>query len=583
MGFFDFIKAKENGSSCQKPETEAKENGSSCQKPETGAKKKIISKTSSENHGQYYVDKSGNKYSVDKSGNKYSVDKSGNKYYVDKSCNRYSVDNIYSVDKNSAKPNLSLDFPKNDLIINNWHRVGIEITNDGDAHAYEVSFSFSEDFDTRRIKPQNIEAGKTILAEIGIKPITEGDIPLEITLVYQDGNKKEYSKTYEFWINVGNRDTISSTSKDSASGFMPKPSIPNHIPSEIGNKYTDTSFLGKGGFARVFKAKRSDGKEVAVKIPISLDASTGKSFIAEMQNWTQLKHPNIVQIYDYNIMPMPYFEMELCDGSLNELEKPIDIKEAAWIIFNSCEGLRYTHSLKIIHRDLKPHNILLKDGMPRIADWGLSKVLTESKSSTGTSFTPFYAAPEQISNKPKTAATDIWQVGVIFYELVTGELPFGGESLIEVGMNIVQAEPVPPSSHNPDAAPFDAIILKCLEKDPEKRYQSAYDLQVDLSKAMNDQYAHLLKESVSVGDLQKSAAYCGELILTNLRTGQLLAAHRYATDLSLYTKVEVKGLAETFAQRLAYMNKEGLDEVPDDLENLAELIVHKVRMGFENV
>jgi len=375
---------------------------------------------------------------------------------------------------------------------------------------------------------------------------------------------------------VENRDTVSSRPKGPVSEFSPKPSMPGSLPAELGDKYSDTSFLGKGGFARVFKATRKDGKDVAVKIPISLDASTGKSFIAEMQNWTQLKHPNIVQIYDYNIMPIPYFEMELCDRSLNELDKPVDSKETAWIIFNTCEGLKYTHSQNIIHRDLKLRNILLKDGMPKIADWGLSKVLTESKTSTGTSFTLYYAAPEQISNNPKTAATDIWQMGVIFYELLTGILPFGGESLIEVGMNISQVEPPLPSSLNPDLASFDAIIMKCLAKDPKMRYQSAYDLQVDLSKAMNDQYSHLLKQSITAGDSRKSAAYCGELILTNLRTGQLSAAHRYAKDLSVYTKGDVKELAEAFAKRLEYLTAEGLYDVPDDLVNMAELIVHKV-------
>lgn len=480
----------------------------------------------------------------------------------------------------TTKPELSMEIPKPEMHINTWHRVSFDIKNEGGAHAYDVTFSFTDDFETKRGKPKNIMVGETIQTEIGMKPVTEGNIPLEITLTYRDKNKRGYKKTYESWITVGNRDTASSRPKGPVSEFSPKPSMPGNLPAELADKYSDTSFLGKGGFARVFKATRKDGKEVAIKIPISLDASTGKSFIAEMQNWTQLKHPNIVQIYDYNIMPIPYFEMELCDRSLNELDKPVEIKEAAWIIFNACEGLKYTHSQKIIHRDLKLRNILLKDGMPKIADWGLSKVLTESKTSTGTAFTLYYAAPEQISNNPKTAATDIWQIGVIFYELLTDELPFGGESLIEVGMNIAQVEPPLPSSLKPDVSPFDAIIMKCLAKDPKKRYQSAYDLQVDLSKSMNDQYAHLLKESITAGDSKKSAAYCGELILTNLRTGQLSAAHRYAKDLTIYAKGDVKELAEAFAQRLEYLTAEGLYDVPDDLVNMAELIVHKVWLGL---
>ena len=482
----------------------------------------------------------------------------------------------------TAHPDLAMQIPKPDLHINTWRRVTFDVKNEGSAHAYDVTFSFTDDFETKLGNPKNIMVGETIQTEIGIKPVADGNIPLEITLSYQDKNKKRYRKNYESWINVENRDTASSRPKGPVSDFSPKPSMAGNLPAELADKYSDTSFLGKGGFARVFKATRKDGKEVAVKIPISLDASTGKSFIAEMQNWTQLKHPNIVQIYDYNIMPIPYFEMELCDRSLNELEKPLESNEASWIIFNACEGLKYTHSQKIIHRDLKLRNILLKDSMPKIADWGLSKVLTESKTSTGTAFTLYYAAPEQISNNPKTTATDIWQMGVIFYELMTNELPFSGESLIEVGMNIAQVEPPLPSSINPEAAPFDAIIRKCLEKDPKKRYQSAYDLQVDLSKSMNDQYAHLLQQSITAGDAKKSAAYCGELILTNLRTGDLVAAQRYANDLSVYAKGDVKELAETFAQRLEYLTAEGLYDVPDELVTMAELIVHKVWLGLGN-
>ena len=146
------------------------------------------------------------------------------------------------------------------------------------------------------------------------------------------------------------------------------------LPPEITEKYRESEFLGKGGFARVFKAKRRDGVFVAVKVPIDLDESTGKSFIAEMQNWTKFNHPNIVKIYDYNIMPFPYFEEELCDNSLDRLNKPMDCAKAAWIIFNVCEGLEYAHSRKVIHRDLKPQNILLKNGIPKISDWGLSRI-----------------------------------------------------------------------------------------------------------------------------------------------------------------------------------------------------------------
>ena len=200
--------------------------------------------------------------------------------------------------------------------------------------------------------------------------------------------------------------------------FTPKPLTPKQLPPDLSDRYTESEFIGKGGFARVFKAKRKDGKYVAVKIPISLDAMTGKSFIAEMQNWTKLAHPNIVRLYDFNIMPMPFFEEELCDRALADQKKPFEIEEAAWILFNICEGLKFAHKHKIIHRDLKPQNILLKNGVPKISDWGLSRIISESTTTSSMSFTPHYAAPEQINGRIKDERTDIWQLGVILYELL---------------------------------------------------------------------------------------------------------------------------------------------------------------------
>ena len=182
-----------------------------------------------------------------------------------------------------------------------------------------------------------------------------------------------------------------------------------------------------------------------------MDAMTGKSFIAEMQNWTKLSHPNIVRLYDFNIMPVPYFEEELCDSALSDQEKPLESEEAAWILFNICEGLKFAHTHKIIHRDLKPQNILLKNGVPKISDWGLSRIISESTTTTATSFTPHYAAPEQINNRVKDERTDIWQLGVILYELVTGVLPFQGDSMVEIGMNIATKDPQRPGEIIPGA------------------------------------------------------------------------------------------------------------------------------------
>ena len=109
-----------------------------------------------------------------------------------------------------------------------------------------------------------------------------------------------------------------------------------------------------------------------------MDRSVGKSFIKELENWTKLKHQNIVEVFEYNILPVPYFEMEKCDSSLENLLKPIEIEKAAWIVFNIAEGLKYAHDKGIIHRDMKPQNIMLNKGIPKISDCGLSKVTSQS-------------------------------------------------------------------------------------------------------------------------------------------------------------------------------------------------------------
>lgn len=365
--------------------------------------------------------------------------------------------------------------------------------------------------------------------------------------------------------------------------FQPKPTTPKTFPPELADRYEEVEYIGKGGFARVFKAKKN-GKLVAIKIPISLDPATGKSFLREIQNWTKLDHENIVKVYDYNILPIPYFEMELCDYSLADVKKPINIARAAWIIFKVAEGLKYAHKFGIIHRDLKPHNIMLKNGIPKISDWGLSKVLSESSPSIA-SFTPLYAAPEHVSEKfgRVDERTDIWQLGVIFYELVTGKLPFTGNDLTEVAFAIIGKDPLPPSHINPKAKDVEHIILKCLQRDQSKRYQSAGELQRDLAKYLSLKYQESLQLSLNQRDLKRSAFYCSELLLMRMIANDVVGAYKYASDLVNYAKGEVKSLAEELTKQLKIRIDAGMNEIPEELIRKAEVIAHKIRLGFEKL
>jgi outer membrane protein assembly factor BamB/serine/threonine protein kinase len=487
----------------------------------------------------------------------------------------------------NARPVLEVSLGTTQFTAGKWYKTSVLLSNSGNAHAFDVNFSISEEFESKRIKPTQVEAGKTVTVDIGLMPKNIGSIPFEITVHCRDGQNRSYDTTHEFWVDVVDKMSLTPEKDAQAilpqspiSQFSPTPQTPKQLPQELSDHYKESEFIGKGGFARVFKAKRKDGKYVAVKIPISLDASTGRSFIAEMQNWTKLDHPNIVRVYEYNIMPTPYFEMELCDGSLAEMKKPLEAEEAAWVLFSVCEGLKYTHKRSIVHRDLKPQNILLKNGIPKISDWGLSKVISDSASTTATSFTPYYAAPEQVNNKQKDERTDIWQLGVILYELTTGELPFRGDSIVEVAMNIVTKDPRRPADINPGAMQIEPVILKCLHKDPAERYQSVLELQKDLGFLLRKNYVEQLTMSVSSHDLRKSAFYCGDLVMINLLTGDIVTAYKYLSDLAIYAegdvKTEVMELSEQIRTRMEY----GLTEIPDELIQKAEIIVHKVSLHF---
>jgi len=276
-------------------------------------------------------------------------------------------------------------------------------------------------------------------------------------------------------------------------GYYPTTSDQKYyFPRELENKYTDIAFIGRGGIAWVFSAiRKTDGLKVAVKIPISFDEVTGRSFLNEIKAWETLRHKNIVEVFAVNILPVPYVEMEFVPVSLEDLEKPLPVWKAVHIIRGITEGLKYAHEHGFIHRDIKPHNILMTaDLVPKITDWGMSKVLAaDVKKSSIAGFSLSYAAPEQISPSEfgrTDERTDIYQLGVVFYELITGSIPFGGESIVDVGNAILREKALTPSEFTPNAAAVEKIICKCLKKYPADRYQSAAELLDALSRYLDE-------------------------------------------------------------------------------------------------
>lgn len=259
-------------------------------------------------------------------------------------------------------------------------------------------------------------------------------------------------------------------------------SRPPGFPPELADRYDRATFIGRGGLGEVFSARRrDDGRVVAVKVPLARDEVTGRAFMNEMRFLEDLNHPNILAVHSVNILPVPFVEMEYLPRTLKDLDKPLPPETAARIAAGIAAGLAFAHERGVVHLDIKPGNILIADDLtPKIADWGMGRMVETGRDTGVTGYTLAYAAPEQIApgryGRPD-ARTDIYQTGAVFYELVTGRPPFADGNLAGLAEAILNDQPLPPPA-------FDRIILRCLEKDPANRCQSATELLDAILAAM---------------------------------------------------------------------------------------------------
>jgi len=257
------------------------------------------------------------------------------------------------------------------------------------------------------------------------------------------------------------------------------------FPKEL-THYTDESLIGSGGFSRVYKVKNIQLNEyVAVKIPIKNDECIGKSFLRELKNWVALDHTNIVKVNDFNILPVPYIEMEWCDSCLDDVEKPVQLNLALHYIYGIAQGLHYAHQHNIAHLDLKAQNILLKNDIPKITDWGLSRLLDKQGTTTIGISLP-YAAPEQFSMKygKRDAKTDIWQLGILFYYLLTNEMPFSGSDFAEYGKNVTTIDIKKIMLEDESIEDVAHILVKCLARQKKNRYKNVNCFIRDIEKML---------------------------------------------------------------------------------------------------
>ena len=252
--------------------------------------------------------------------------------------------------------------------------------------------------------------------------------------------------------------------------------------------------LGSGGMANVYLAEDEDlGRRVAIKIlseRYANDESFNERFRREAKSAASLSHPNIVSIYDRGEADgIPYIAMEVIEGrSLKELiltRGPLPLATAIDYTHQILDALRFAHRNGIIHRDIKPHNILLgAENRAKVTDFGIARAgasqMTEVGSIMGTAH---YLSPEQARGAPVTAASDLYSVGIVLYEMLTGQVPFSGDSAIEIAMKHLNETPRPPSSLRPELTPeLDQVVLRALAKNPEDRYQSSEDFSADLDR-----------------------------------------------------------------------------------------------------
>ncbi|MCQ1534471.1 serine/threonine protein kinase [Methanosarcina sp. KYL-1] len=262
------------------------------------------------------------------------------------------------------------------------------------------------------------------------------------------------------------------------------------FPAALLSQYEPLELLGKGGFAAVFKVKRkADEETVALKIP-RIDEKTSSFFIKEVAAWYNLNHPNIVRLYKSDLLPVPYLEMEFVEGAdckgrqvreLDQYPKPFPEAGALKLIRGIAEGLSHAHSRGIFHHDLKPLNILLNSELsPKITDFGLAKIGARNSLTTHNAYSPLYAAPEQLDEemygKPDQR-TDIYQIGLVFYELLAGKLPYSGCSMGALLGKIVSKEvkPAAISKTDPALGRYDGVFEKLLAQEKADRYQDVYE------------------------------------------------------------------------------------------------------------
>ncbi len=283
----------------------------------------------------------------------------------------------------------------------------------------------------------------------------------------------------------------------------------------LGDRYQLQDPIGRGGMATIYRAQdlRMD-RTVAVKVlreVYSTDPKFVRRFQVEAKAASALQHPNIVQVFDYGQTDGNYYiVMELVEGT--DLRRylrsrgVLDVDRAIIIAHDVALGLGAAHRRNIVHRDVKPQNVLVgRGGSIKLTDFGIASVYkdinAERLTTTGMTLgTVQYYAPEQAQGEIVSPAADVYALGIVMYEMVTGHPPFDGESPVAVAMQHIQDIPTPPSRINPNLTPsLEEIILRCLEKVPEMRFRDGSQLARELESVADNELGEFVAAPLTPG------------------------------------------------------------------------------------
>ena len=278
----------------------------------------------------------------------------------------------------------------------------------------------------------------------------------------------------------------------------------------LGDRYEILEKIGTGGMAEVFKGKDHKlNRFVAVKVlkdEFAEDKNFVRKFKEEAQAAAAMAHPTIVNVYDVgDEMNINYIVMELVEGitlkTYIEKKGRLTVKEATSIAIQVASGLEVAHNNRIVHRDIKPQNIIIsREGKVKVTDFGIAKSVSSNTNTADTMGSVHYTSPEQARGGYSDAKSDIYSLGIVMYEMVTGRVPFDGETTVVVAVKHLQEDIVSPRVYASDVpVSLEHIILKCTEKSPDRRYQNVTELIADLKQSLLTPDVNFVKEIVPDG------------------------------------------------------------------------------------